>query len=396
MMGKPIRVAFLTTHPIQYHAAWFRALAQEPSLDFEVLYCHSPAPAEQGTGFGVAFTWDTPLLGGYRHRFLRNVAATPTLNGFNGLDTPEVATMIREHRFDAVVINGWHFKSAWQAMRACWKAGVPVLVRSDSHLRTPRHPLKELIKAVPYRWFIPRLDGCLAVGKWSADYFQHFGAPAERVFVVPHVVDGLFERESLRAKGMRHQLRAQWGLAPEQTVFVFAAKFIAKKRPFDFIHAIEQAHAASPNVVGLMVGDGSLRAECERVVHERQIPVRFTGFLNQSAMVDALVASDALVLPSDGGETWGLIVNEAMSCGRAAVVSDHVGCGPDLVQDGETGAVFPLGDVETLATRLAVLAQQPRALAAMGDRAQVRIRNYSIDNAVERLTHAVRWVARAA
>ena len=46
----------------------------------------------------------------------------------------------------------------------------------------------------------------------------------------------------------------------------------------------------------------------------RKLPVHFTGFLNQSQMVDAYVASDCLVLPSDGRETWGLVVNEAMSC----------------------------------------------------------------------------------
>ena len=145
------RVAFLTSHPIQYHAAWFRALATEPSLDFEVLYCHNPAPAEQGTGFGVPFSWDTPLLDGYRHRFLRNVARKPTLNAFGGVDTPELRTLIAGGSYDAVVVNGWHYKSAWQGIRACWKNKVPVLVRSDSHLYTPRHPLKRIVKTLPYR-----------------------------------------------------------------------------------------------------------------------------------------------------------------------------------------------------------------------------------------------------
>ncbi len=70
-----MRVAFVTTHPIQYHAPWFRALAAEPRLDFEVLYCHNATSDEQaGAGFGVRFDWDVPLLDGYEHRFLRNVA----------------------------------------------------------------------------------------------------------------------------------------------------------------------------------------------------------------------------------------------------------------------------------------------------------------------------------
>jgi len=56
-------------------------------------------------------------------------------------------------------------------------------------------------------------------------------------------------------------------------------------------------------------------------------------------------AADLLVLPSDRQETWGFVVNEAMACGISAVVSDAVGCGPDLIEAGGTGAVFPFGDI---------------------------------------------------
>ena len=99
-------------------------------------------------------------------------------------------------------------------------------------------------------------------------------------------------------------------------------------------------------VQGLMVGDGPLRGVCEDFVRVNRAPIRFAGFLNQSQIVEAYVAADVLVLPSDGGETWGLVVNEAMACKRPCIVSDHVGCGPDLVAVGETGVIFPLGDVD--------------------------------------------------
>src|SRR4249920_1071846 len=100
-----MRVAFVTTHPIQYHAPWFRALAAEPRLDFEVLYCHNATSDEQaGAGFGVRFDWDVPLLDGYGHRFLRNVAAAPSIGRFAGLDTPEIGDVIRRGRYDAIVV----------------------------------------------------------------------------------------------------------------------------------------------------------------------------------------------------------------------------------------------------------------------------------------------------
>jgi glycosyltransferase involved in cell wall biosynthesis len=135
-------------------------------------------------------------------------------------------------------------------------------------------------------------------------------------------------------------------------------------------------------VQGLMVGDGPLRAGCEDFVRAHRSPIRFTGFLNQSKIVAAYVASDLLVLPSDGGETWGLVVNEAMACARPCIVSDRVGCGPDLVIPQETGAIFPLGDVDVLANSMLELAGNPERMISMGLEARSRLKNYSVETAV--------------
>jgi glycosyltransferase involved in cell wall biosynthesis len=88
------------------------------------------------------------------------------------------------------------------------------------------------------------------------------------------------------------------------------------------------------------------------------------------------------VLPSDGGETWGLVVNEAMACGLPCIVSDKVGCGPDLIARDETGTIYPVGDVDALAKAMSRMAADPVALAAMGARAQEKIGGHSIDAAV--------------
>src|ERR1700741_3485834 len=69
------RLVILSTHPIQYHAPWFRAVAAESLLEVQVWFCHKASPREQAdAGFGVEFDWDTSLLDGYEHRFLQNVS----------------------------------------------------------------------------------------------------------------------------------------------------------------------------------------------------------------------------------------------------------------------------------------------------------------------------------
>ncbi len=392
------KIAVIATHPIQYQAPWFRALAERPEIDLDVFYCHRATPQEQATaGFSVEFDWDVSLLDGYRHRFLRNVARRPSLNGFSGLDTPEISDIVKAEHFDAVIVNGWNYKSAWQAMRACWRTKTPVMLRSDSHLHTERSLPKKVAKLLLYRWFIPKANACCAVGTWSRDYFLHYGARPDRVFVVPHVVDvDFFRKKAERLRSQGTALRREWQLDEAATVFLFAGKFIEKKRPMDFVRAIAGANKNGTRIMGLMVGDGPLRQACEDEVRTSNVPIRFAGFLNQSKMPNAYAAADALVLPSDGGETWGLVVNEAMASGKPCLVSDRVGCGPDLVVPGETGEVFALGDIVALSSLLSSHAERRIALKEMGAKAEQKASRYSLGAAVDAVVDAMNIVSNGA
>ena len=388
-------LAFITTHPIQYQAPLFRSLAAHPDLELEVFFCHQASAAEQAdAGFGVKFDWDIPLLDGYSHRFLQNVARRPRIAGFGGLDTPEIKDIVARGRFAAVMINGWHYKSAWQTMRACWRTQTPVMVRSDSHLHNERSSVKRAGKWPVYNWFISRLDACVPVGSWSSDYFLHYGAAPERVFVVPHAIDTeLFSSEARRLAPERNALRAQWGLDESAVVFLFAGKFTENKRPADFVDAVGHAARRGSRVAGLMVGDGPLRGACEELVNGENLPIAFAGFLNQSRISEAYAAADALVLPSTT-ETWGLVVNEAMACGLPCFVSDGVGCGPDMITTGETGAVFRLGDTQALGQLMSDFAANTEQITQMRERATEQAQKYTLRVAVDRMVAAVEAVSR--
>jgi glycosyltransferase involved in cell wall biosynthesis len=95
-------------------------------------------------------------------------------------------------------------------------------------------------------------------------------------------------------------------------------------------------------------------------------------------------------------EPWGLIVNEVMNAGRAVIVSNEVGCQPDLVTDGVEGCVFPVGDVDALAEALRRVLLTPETAGQMGKRALERIRAWSFEEdvlalrkAIAQLTHRI-------
>jgi len=91
-------------------------------------------------------------------------------------------------------------------------------------------------------------------------------------------------------------------------------------------------------------------------------------------------------LPSDGTETWGLIVNEAMACGTPAIVSRACGCEPDLIVEGETGYSFPVGDIKALAERMRLFVKNRSR--SWGESVQTKIKGYSMAKATNGLRQA--------
>jgi glycosyltransferase involved in cell wall biosynthesis len=341
-----MRLGVLATHPIQNHAPIFRELARH--CDLAVYFAHRQTPEGQAqAGFGVPFEWDVDLLSGYESSFLDNRSRRPATNRFFGCDTPGIDEAIGRGRFDAFMVTGWGVKTYWQAVMACRRRNVPVLIRGDSQLAARRRAPLRLAKELVYPRLLGLFDGFLYVGRRNHDYLRHYGLPEERLFFSPHCVDN--ESFASRAAAERQARGDRMRSATHTKSVLFAGKLVERKRPLDVIRALALAASQGCPAQAVFVGAGELEDSLRREAASSGVPALFHGFQNQSRMPSLYAAADLLVLPSDHQETWGLVVNEAMACGIPAVVSDAVGCGPDLIEAGHTGAVFPLGDITAFA-----------------------------------------------
>jgi glycosyltransferase involved in cell wall biosynthesis len=380
----------VSTHPIQYQVPWIRGLSAWPGFDVHVFYGLLPDQAQQGMGFGVAFRWDVPLLEGYAWTAVPNRARRPSLGSWWGIHAPGLGAALEAFAPDVVVICGWHSRFLVQAERACRRRGIPTLVRGESNALRRRAWWKRAL----HRRYLRRFAGALAIGLSNAQFLREAGIPAERMHWAPYAVDERHLTEPLEGlRSERSALRRRFGVADDAVCFLFVGKLQAKKRPLDLLEAVGRLHAQGLAVHALIVGTGELEPAARALVERERLPATFAGFLNQSEIAAAYVAADALVLPSDAGETWGLVVNEAMVCGLPVVVSDRVGCGPDLVREGETGFRYPCGDVEALAEVLAVLAASPEGRMRRGRTGRRLVSHYSIARAVEGTARAVQSVA---
>ena len=398
-LAKP-RVAFVTSHPIQYQVPVFRELAQREDIEFIVLFAMVPDAAAQGAGFGVAFEWDIPLLEGYQYRILKNVSKFPGVTHFSGCDTPEIRSVLRELEIDVVVVNGWVVKTCLQTLWACKRLGIPCVVRGEANNLRKRPLWKRILQ----RQLVRRYDAVLPIGIANREFYRSHGVPEAKMFDAPYCVENQrFARAAADAEPRRAEFRSRWGIPEDAVCYLYCGKFEQKKHPVElveaFLHAVRTLrHTAgdSQPIHLLMVGDGALRDHCETLA-SRLSPlatISFTGFLNQTQIVEAYVAADVLVLPSDTGETWGLVVNEAMACGLPAIVSDQVGCAEDLVEDDITGWTFEFGNWDQLTKQIVRLSSQGQKLSVMADACCWLVGEYSPESAASGIAEAVRFAVQ--
>lgn len=381
-----MKLGILTSHPIQYHAPLFRELATR--IDLAVFFAHRISAQQQGeAGYGVPFVWDVDLLDGYNYRFLTNCSRHPGVDRFSGCDTPDVRARLATDRVDALLVTGWHLKSYWQGVSACRRLGLPVMVRGDSHLQTPRTRLKQTVKGLIYPWLLGRFDAALYVGYHNHHYLLHYGFPPERLFFAPHSVDVRFFSEAA-ARSDRSSVRASWGVSGNARAVLFTGRLVGFKRPADLVEALGRLGCEGLDVVGIFAGDGELREDLRALGERLGVRLVFLGFRNQTELPAIYAAADILVLPSTGSETWGLVVNEALACGTPCVVSDACGCAPDMVEAGVTGEVFPCGDVPAFANAIASALRISHGCSVLRERSD----RYSVSNAASGVIEATRWM----
>jgi glycosyltransferase involved in cell wall biosynthesis len=350
------RLAILTSHPIQYYAPLFRELAQK--IDLHVFFAHRATPAEQGrAGFSTAFEWDVDLTSGYEHSFLQNRAKSPGTDHFFGCDTRQIGEHLREGRFNVLLVTGWHLKTYLQGLFAAKRLGIPVMVRGDSQLGMQRSLLKTAVKALCYPSFLRQFDAALYVGERSRAYLRHYGFPSSRQFFSPHCVDTKWfaARATPEARALA---RNHWGIRHDAKVVLFAGKLIPIKRPLDVVAATAQLKSKGMTIEFIVAGSGPLENAIREQASALGVRIHMLGFQNQTLMPNAYAASDLLVLPSIS-ETWGMVANEALACGRPIVVSDAVGCAPDLIGDSGVGRVFPMGNTAALVDAIAAVFRDP-------------------------------------
>jgi len=377
------KLAIISSHPIQYNAPMFALLAQSGVIQPKIFYTWSQSKASLfDKDFGKTIQWDIPLLEGYDHEFVDNVSSDPGPHHRNGIDCPGLHAAIENWGADAILVYGWNYKAHLAVMKY-FKGKIPVYFRGDSTLLDETGGVKQILRRLYLKWIYRNTDGAFYVGKNNNAYFLKHGISDNRLKFAPHAIDnkrfadasGLYQKE---AKALRSEL----GIPDQEVIVLFVGKFEPKKNPFLLIKAAQEINDGKLHFV--FVGDGKLEEEMKQASQEIN-NIYFLPFQNQSRMPVIYYLADILALPSQGpGETWGLVVNEAMACGKAILVSTKAGCYSDLVENGINGYVFESGNLEACISQITLM-NNKKTCAQMGVKSREMISKWSFAEIVKAL-----------
>jgi N-acetyl-alpha-D-glucosaminyl L-malate synthase BshA len=287
--------------------------------------------------------------------------------------------VVREHKLDLLHCHYAipHATSAWIAREMLQKEGGDIRVVTTLHgtdiTIVGQDPSFHSIT----KFSIEKSDALTAVSQYlQRETKDAFGCTAARIDVIPNFIDPDVYNRSRYDAGVRAQFNG------DRKVLMHISNFRPVKRIKDVVGIYAAVNRAVPSVL-VMVGDGPERHEAEQEARRMGIDrhVHFLGKIDSVAPL--LAAADLFLLPTDA-ESFGLSALEALASGTP-VIGTNAGGLPEVVTHGETGCLFPVGDVAAMAASGVDLLRDETKWRRMSDAGAADARSrFAMNDIVER------------
>ncbi|HVE79440.1 MAG TPA: N-acetyl-alpha-D-glucosaminyl L-malate synthase BshA [Gemmatimonadaceae bacterium] len=271
--------------------------------------------------------------------------------------------VVRTHRLDLLHVHYAipHATSAWIAREMLREAGEDIKVVTTLHgtdiTIVGQDPSYQPIT----KFSIERSDRITAVSHFlQRETVNAFGCDACRIDVIYNFFDPAVYDRGKYPPLLKSQIDGR------RKVLMHVSNFRPVKRVRDVVRIFARVCETVPSVL-VMVGDGPDRVEAEAEARRLKVEAS-TYFLGKLDVVAPLLAGADLFLLPSSSESFGLSALEALGSG-VPVVASAAGGLPEVVRDGETGFLLPVGDVEAMASAGAALLRDGERWRAMSARA---------------------------
>jgi phosphatidyl-myo-inositol alpha-mannosyltransferase len=295
---------------------------------------------------------------------------------FGPLSATRVRRWLREGEFDLLHIHEPATPSL--SLLACWAAtGAIVATFHTANLRS-----RAMLAAYPIlEPALEKIGARIAVSEAARrTLVAHVGGDA---VLIPN---GVFVDRFANAPP-----NPEWQSSAGTVVFIGRLDEPRKGLP-TLLAAMDHVVAARPGVRLLVAGRGDAEEVLDDVTPAVRDAVTFLGLVSERDKARLLRSADVYVAPNLGGESFGIILVEAMAAG-APVLASGLDAFREVLDDGRVGAFFPTGDVERLGTELCSLLDDPARRTALHQAASEWVRRFDWDTVTSDLLAVYETVA---
>lgn len=375
------RVAIIVSHPIQHFCPQYVSWTKISEVDIKVFFSSNHGlVAYEDKGFGCIIKWEEIKLD-FPHEFLPG-SESRTIGP--AIDSPDLVNCLSAFSPNILVVYGYSQVLQRRALRWAKSTGVPVLMISDSELRTSRHWAKRAIKSILLPYLFRNVSFFLTVGDANEDYYRNYGVSDDRLIRCFFPIDiSRYDSVMTKRDECRNHIRTQLKIPDHHKMLLMVGKLVPWKRQVDLIRFSNMIQSERDDVTVVLAGTGpdeiSLRTSTQRIGVGGVI---FAGFIPPDTLAEYYCAADIYIHCSDH-EPHSLAISEAIYCGLPIVLSDRCGSyGPtDDVQPGINGYVYRCADNTELSEKLLSLINDEVTRNKMG------IASLSIARTHQKLAH---------
>lgn len=281
--------------------------------------------------------------------------------------------------YDVVIFGGYASPSVIRAIVYCRTHKQKYYIEFDGSFDKTDPFLKRIVK----KYLLKGAEGCFVTSEETARYIQKMGISTEKIIKYPFT--SVREEEIIASPLSFHEkaeLRKRLNL-PEGQLIISVGQFIYRKGYDLLLEALSNVeHSVSVIIVGGEATDEYIEL-CERY---NLTNVRFLPFLRKRELFQIYKAADLFVLPTRE-DVWGLVINEAMSCGLPIISTYNCIAATELIDNGRNGMLVPSNDSNALAVAIKEILS--RDLYKMGEASLACIRNFSIEKMAQKHIEAL-------
>lgn len=289
---------------------------------------------------------------------------------------PQIVYYIKKRVYDAIVVSNPCTPTGMIAILYMKLRRIPYGLQSEGGFPKDGKGIKEKVK----KFIMTGARFYFSTADIGDQYFLLYGAEKEKIYRYPFT--SLYNSEilcELLSKEEKNKIKGELGISYEKVV-ISVGRFIEVKGFDIFI----QACAKLEDHIGIYIIGGEPTEEYLSLQKELKLTnLHFVGHVDKNIMKKYYCAADIFVLNSRG-DTWGLVINEAMSYGLPIVSSDKCYAALALIEEGKNGYIVPVDDIHAFHEKVVYLLKDDSLCEKIGENNLVKSQEYTLEHMAER------------